>query len=64
MRIGNDHNGNMDGTIISISNVEIDLVVKALNFTKDEPMCANHADILDKLTLQFEAMLRELPKIS
>mgnify|MGYP003152444184 CR=1 FL=1 len=64
MRIGNDINGHMNGSIVHIDEVEIDLVVKALTLAKDEPMCDIHADMIDALTLQFEAMFREMTRIS
>ena len=63
MRIGNDVKGNMDGSIVHINEVEIDLVVKALKLAKDEPMCDIHADMIDGLTLQFEAMFRQMTKL-
>jgi hypothetical protein len=63
MRIGNDIYGNMDGSIVHIDEVEIDLVVKALKLAKDEPMCDIHADMIEGLTLQFECMFRQMTKI-
>ena len=58
MKIGNDIHGNMNGSIVSIDEVEIDLVVKALKLAKGEPMCEIHEEMIDELTSQFEAMFR------
>lgn len=63
MRIGNDVNGNMDGSIVHIDVVEIDLVIKALKLGKNEPMCDSHAGMIDELTAQFECMFRQMTKI-
>ena len=60
MKIGNDIHGNMNGSIVNIDEVEIDLVVKALKLAKDEPMCEIHEEMIDELTRQFEAMFREM----
>tara|TARA_R110000796_G_scaffold17916_2_gene54612 strand:- start:1009 stop:1197 length:189 start_codon:yes stop_codon:yes gene_type:complete len=54
----------MNGSIVHIDEVEIDLVVKALKLGKNEPMCDIHADMIDKLTAQFECMFREMTRIS
>ena len=64
MRIGNDVNGYMNGSIIHIDEVEIDLVVKALTLAKNEPMCEAHEKMIGELTSQFEAMFREMTKNS
>ena len=64
MRVGNNHKGEMDGTITDISNLEIDLVVKSLKLGRNKPMCESHEKMIDELTLQFEAMLQEVSKIS
>ena len=60
MKIGNDIHGYMNGSIVHIDEVEIDLVVKALKLAKDEPMCEIHEEMIDGLTGQFEAMFREM----
>ena len=64
MKIGNDIHGYINGSIVHIDEVEIDLVVKALTLAKNEPMCDIHADMIDELTSQFEAMFREMTKNS
>ena len=64
MRIGNDHNGDMDGTITSISTVELDLLIKAIKLAENEPMCGLHEDVIGELGRQFSAMLQEMSKIS
>ena len=64
MRIGNDIHGKIDGSIVHIDEVEIDLIIKALKLGKNEPMCDLHADIIDELTLDFEAMFRQMTEIS
>jgi len=58
MKIGNDIQGHINGSIIHIDEVEIDLVVKALKLVRDEPMCEIHEEMIDELTGQFEAMFR------
>ena len=58
MKIGNGNRGHINGRIVNIDEVEIDLVVKALKLVKDEPMCEIHEDMIDGLTSQFEAMFR------
>tara|TARA_R110002074_G_scaffold77658_2_gene176071 strand:- start:4812 stop:5075 length:264 start_codon:yes stop_codon:yes gene_type:complete len=64
MKIGNDIHGYINGSIVNIDEVEIDLVVKALTLAKDEPMCDIHADMIDELTSQFEAMFKQMTKYS
>jgi hypothetical protein len=64
MKIGNDAEGCINGSIINIDEVEIDLVVKALKLAKNEPMCEAHENMIDELTSQFEAMFRKMTKIS
>ena len=64
MKIGNDIRGKMNGSIVHIDEVEIDLVVKALKLAKNEPMCEIHEKIIDELTAHFEAMFREMMRNS
>jgi len=64
MRVGNDHKGEMDGSIISMTELELELLVKALTLAEDEPMCGTHKDVIDELGRQFSAMLQEMSKIS
>jgi hypothetical protein len=64
MKIGNDIRGKINGSIIHIDEVELDLVVRALEEYKIEAMCVAHENMIDKLTAQFEAMFREMTKIS
>tara|TARA_R110001583_G_scaffold186574_1_gene347362 strand:+ start:348 stop:542 length:195 start_codon:yes stop_codon:yes gene_type:complete len=64
MKIGNDAQGYMNGSIVHIDEVEIDLVVKALKLAKDEPMCEIHEDMIDELTGQFEAMFRGMMEVA
>ena len=64
MKIGNDINGYINGSIVHIDEVEIDLVVKALTLAKNEPMCDIHADMIDELTSQFESMFKQMTKFS
>ena len=58
MKIGNDIHGDINGSIVNMDEVEIDLVVKALKLVRDEPMCEIHEGMIDELTGQFEAMFR------
>jgi len=60
MKIGNDIHGDINGSIVNMDEVEIDLVVKALKLAKDEPMCEIHEEMIDGLTGQFEAMFRAM----
>ena len=64
MKIGNDAQGYMNGSIVHIDEVEIDLVVKALKLAKDEPKCEIHEDMIDELTGQFEAMFRGMMEVA
>ena len=54
MKIGNDIHGNINGSIVNIDEVEIDLVVNALKDSYDH----FESEMIDKLISQFEAMLR------
>jgi hypothetical protein len=59
MKVLNDAAGYING-LVHMDEVEIDLVVKALNLAKDKPMCEMHDEIIDRLTEQFEAVFNEL----
>jgi len=64
MKIGNDIHGNINGSIVNIDEVEIDLVVNALKLAEDTSFFLSeiHEEMIDKLTGQFEAMLRGMKK--
>ena len=63
MRVGNDVNGYMNGSV-TMDEVEVDLMVKALKVARNEPMCDIHEGMIDELLRQFEAIFEELTKIS
>ena len=57
MRIGNDSEGYADGSINSMSELEIEVVIKALQLAETKIVCGAHETMIDELGRQFSGML-------
>ena len=65
MRVGNDHRGAVDGSIISMTELELELLVKAIRLSDSNLFLPiSHKKKIDELGRQFSAMLQEMSKIS
>ena len=57
MRIGNDSKGYADGSIIGMSELEIEVIITALQLAKIEIVCDTQEPIIHELAKQFSGML-------
>ena len=65
MRVGNNYKGEMDGSIIGITELELELLVKAIRLSDSNLFLPiSHKKKIDELGRQFSAMLQEMSKIS
>jgi hypothetical protein len=63
MRVGNNHKGEIDGSIIEITKLELELLVKAIRLSDSNLFIpVSHKNKIDELGRQFNSMLQEMSK--